>query len=200
MDKNELSPNGIYAINIYALGMPHTVIIDDYIPTMYGQTPLFANYGVDNAPLYGSLLEKAIAKYNGNYHHVEYGKAYHATSTLIGAPQLTFEHSEGKTTVDELWAEISKHDIKDSIMFAAVKDAPTEGHAFNQYGLVYNHSYTLLGSAQLSNGTRLVKMRNPWGKETFNGNWSDYSNYWTNKFREEVGSVKKDDGIFFMEI
>lgn len=43
-------------------------------------------------------------------------------------------------------------------------------------------------------------MRNPWGKESFDGNWSDYSDYWTNKFRKEVGSVRKDDGIFYMEI
>lgn len=27
-----LSPNGIYGINLYTLGVPHTVIVDDYIP------------------------------------------------------------------------------------------------------------------------------------------------------------------------
>lgn len=30
--KNELSSNGIYGVNIYTLGMPHTVIVDDYLP------------------------------------------------------------------------------------------------------------------------------------------------------------------------
>lgn len=28
----EFSQNGIYAINFFALGVPHTVIIDDYLP------------------------------------------------------------------------------------------------------------------------------------------------------------------------
>ena len=29
---NELNANGIYAFNLYALGMPTSVIIDDYLP------------------------------------------------------------------------------------------------------------------------------------------------------------------------
>jgi len=28
----EKSPNGIYAVNFYTLGVPHTIIIDDYLP------------------------------------------------------------------------------------------------------------------------------------------------------------------------
>ena len=31
-DVNELSPRGIYAVNMYTLGVPHTVIVDDYFP------------------------------------------------------------------------------------------------------------------------------------------------------------------------
>ena len=31
-NKNELSPNGIYAVNFYTLGVPHTVVVDDYLP------------------------------------------------------------------------------------------------------------------------------------------------------------------------
>ena len=31
-ESNELSPRGIYAVNMYTLGVPHTVIVDDYIP------------------------------------------------------------------------------------------------------------------------------------------------------------------------
>jgi len=29
---NELSPNGIYAVKFWTLGVPHTVIVDDYLP------------------------------------------------------------------------------------------------------------------------------------------------------------------------
>ncbi len=28
----ELNQNGIYAVNVYTLGVPHTVIVDDFVP------------------------------------------------------------------------------------------------------------------------------------------------------------------------
>ena len=28
----EVSANGIYGVNFYTLGVPHTVIVDDYLP------------------------------------------------------------------------------------------------------------------------------------------------------------------------
>ena len=30
--ENRASPNGIYGINIYLLGVPKTIIIDDFLP------------------------------------------------------------------------------------------------------------------------------------------------------------------------
>ena len=32
---SDLNANGIYAINLYTLGVPHTVIIDDYLPLKF---------------------------------------------------------------------------------------------------------------------------------------------------------------------
>lgn len=29
---DHLDRNGIYAVNVYTLGVPHTVIVDDYVP------------------------------------------------------------------------------------------------------------------------------------------------------------------------
>ena len=31
-NKNEMSSTGIYGVNIYTLGMPQTIIVDDYLP------------------------------------------------------------------------------------------------------------------------------------------------------------------------
>ena len=31
-NEDELKTNGIYGVNFYTLGMPHTVIVDDYLP------------------------------------------------------------------------------------------------------------------------------------------------------------------------
>ena len=71
-----------------------------------------------------------------------------------------------------------------------------------QTGLVGDHAYTILGPVELSNGQRLVKLRNPWGKEKYTGPWSDSDDAnWTDALRAEVGlALDHDDGIFFMPL
>ena len=68
-------------------------------------------------------------------------------------------------------------------------------------GLVNGHAYPLLGVYTLSNGVKLVKLSNPWGKDNYTGAWSDTSSLWTTAFRTEVGSVNNtNDGVFFITI
>lgn len=43
-------------------------------------------------------------------------------------------------------------------------------------------------------------MRNPWGKETYHGTWSDYSDDWTTIVLDEANHAIADDGIFYMSI
>ncbi len=69
----------------------------------------------------------------------------------------------------------------------------------NENGIAFGHAYSVIGVKELQNGTRLVKVRNPWGKEGFNGKWSDKSDAWTNETRAEVNLVNEDDGVFFIE-
>ena len=33
-EDNGLNAAGIYAVNFYTLGIPHTVVVDDYLPLM----------------------------------------------------------------------------------------------------------------------------------------------------------------------
>ena len=70
----------------------------------------------------------------------------------------------------------------------------------NELGLVLGHAYSHLGHVTLSDGTRLIKCRNPWGSESYHGPWSDQSDKWTDAFKKEVNFEAQDDGIFFMEL
>ena len=45
---------------------------------------------------------------------------------------------------------------------------------------------------------RLVKLRNPWGKGEWKGDWCDDSYKWTNKLKRELNYQSDDDGVFFM--
>ena len=46
-------------------------------------------------------------------------------------------------------------------------------------GIVQDHVYTILGVVETENGDRLLRIRNPWGRETYTGNWSDMSTLWS---------------------
>lgn len=60
----------------------------------------------------------------------------------------------------------------------------------------------MLSAVQLSNGDRVVKMRNPWGIERYTCAYSDTSELWTPALRREAGATdaSKNDGMFFMTI
>lgn len=78
-------------------------------------------------------------------------------------------------------------------------------------GTAGGHAYTVIGVMTLSNGVKLVKVRNPWGSEYYEGPWGDDSDLWTDALREEVNAELGDapvennwqqnnNGIFFADI
>jgi len=69
-------------------------------------------------------------------------------------------------------------------------------------GLAQGHAYSLLDVYSVANEEdeeiRLVKLRNPWGKTEWEGNWNDSSNLWTEEMKNQVAFEAKDDGVFYM--
>lgn len=86
--ENDPNAAGIYAFNLYALGMPITITVDDYLPILdseEGLSTIGAHLGDDHS-LWMPLLEKAFAKFVGNYYRTEGGLADEALSYLTNAP------------------------------------------------------------------------------------------------------------------
>lgn len=76
-----------------------------------------------------------------------------------------------------------------------------EGEKSKADGVVSGHAYSLIGVHEFEHlGTcvRLVKLRNPWGKGEWNGDWSDKSHLWTPELREKLGCQIEEDGDFFI--
>lgn len=93
--ESTLDKKGIYGVNVYLLGVPHTVIVDDYLPLKEdfgGYKTHFAHIGHDTS-LWGAILEKAFAKLHGNYQRIEGGDPRVAVRTLIGSPHDILMHS-----------------------------------------------------------------------------------------------------------
>ena len=81
-------------MNIYALGIPHTIIVDDWLAyDTYDNDTSFARTGKDGS-IWGAILEKAIAKFHGNYHHLIAGDPAYSVRTLTGGPFRYIKHKD----------------------------------------------------------------------------------------------------------
>ena len=106
-----LNQAGIYALDLYALGVPHTIIIDDYLPVKWDENlkafqTIFSEIPPNDQSMWVPLLEKAMAKFSGNYKHVEGGYGPMAIQTMAGMPRKYFQHE--RFDQNYLWGEISK--------------------------------------------------------------------------------------------
>ena len=89
--------------------------------------------------------------------------------------------------MDDIWDYIDKHlkagdMVSTGSFFGKGSDKDT-----NDIGVPYRHAFTVNGAVELSDGTKLIRIRNPWGSELFHGDWSDSSTKWTEKLKEDAG-------------
>jgi len=195
----EISDVGIYAVKQYAIGVPFTQIVDDYLP-MYAGQPMFTNYGKDGS-IWGAVMEKSLAKRYGNYEHTVAGWMYAGVSAINGSPWVEFKHHE--TEKSTLWEKIKMHDKDADIMTAG-----TEVDSSN--GVVGGHAYSIIDHVILEGRrgeeVKLVMIRNPWGEEGFTGRWSDDASEWTEAHKDAVEKQtgfrprSNNEGIFFMDL
>ena len=203
-----LNRDGFYAISLYTLGVKHTIMVDDYLPlqefTNSAGDPeyetLFGMIAYDQS-MWGVILEKAFAKLHGNYQHLIGGDPREASRTLTGAPTMMLDHTKDEVTADYIWSELLKHDFSYNMIYMNSREQ-SDGAKRNACGLQNGHAYVVLKAIELSNGERLIKMRNPWGSETYKCDYSDSCPLWTDDYREEAGATYTavNEGIFFMEL
>ena len=71
-----------------------------------------------------------------------------------------------KDTEDVLWQKFDNMDKKNWVI--------TVSNKVKKYGLPGgSRAYSLMGTAKLADGTQLLKVRNPWGSEVYDGPYSD---------------------------
>jgi calpain-15 len=176
-----------------------TVMVDDYLPILKGdegkdQTIYASLEG--GSPLWAPILEKAFAKRYGNYEHITSGKPSEAVRALTGTPYKEYLH--GTLTVEVLWQLVSSRDKFDDFIMVGTENA---GPGDDAVGANKEYSYTVLGTHVLStDGSRLIKIRNPWGTAGFRGTMTDKDPRWTAEAKKEVGYQEGNDGIFWLDI
>lgn len=147
----------------------------------------------DNDEFWTALLEKAYAKFRGNYRNIDGGHMEIAFQDFTGG---IIESHVMTDTPDNAVRFFQTKLNKNALIGTGIGAKNCIGDQ-----LPAGHAYTITG-AKMHNNIPLIRIRNPWGEETeWKGNWSDASAKWDSvpeSFKKEIDFKKADDGEFWM--
>eukprot|EP00300_Choanocystis_sp_HF-7_P015886 c19216_g1_i1.p1 GENE.c19216_g1_i1~~c19216_g1_i1.p1 ORF type:complete len:908 (+),score=177.18 c19216_g1_i1:126-2726(+) len=227
-----LSIKGIYAIRVFIEGETRFVIVDDLLPyTAFkgegapinprGLYPVFAT-SHEIGELWVSLVEKACAKMLGEYGNLRGNKRdVPGKSSRQSFIDLTggFAESECLSADDDkgkIFQKILRRRREGWLMSCGSKLEPSSaaitqrGHSADEgissSGIVFEHAYIILEVVEAA-GHQLLKLRNPWGRQQWKGQWGPGSKAWqTDAGKAIIAAMSKsartehvDGGTFWID-
>jgi hypothetical protein len=192
----KVSQNGYYEIVLFLDGEWQVITLDDHFIVSSGTNDL--EFSTPNGnEIWVPLLEKAWAKINSGYAAIISGWPCDPMRAITGFPSLIIKHQNQSEQV--IWDSLQDSEERKKIMVTVTK----KEEEIKNFGLVPCHAYTLVGVKEIiHNGQalRLVKIRNPWGKGEWTGDWSDKSELWNDELKSLLGFKDSNDGTFYMNM
>lgn len=191
----KVNENGYYEVVFNLNGIWKVVIIDDFFPCLKSnKCPIFCK--PKNSELWVLILEKAWAKVNGGYANIIGGWPCEVLSAVTPFCLKSYNNKDYK---NELFNIILDADQKGFIMACSSIFEPS----IERKGLISGHAFTIISAHEgniRGKEVKLLRIRNPWGYQEWNGPWSDGSPEWDVDAKKAFGEfVNQDDGTFFIE-
>lgn len=191
-ENKSYSQSGLFMITFYERGEPKRVVVDDRLPLYPNPNGRYVDQMFNakmspNGAWWGPILEKAYCKMYVNCANTNSGTPLQSLRDLTGYPVLKYELSDQ-----------NDDDVFNSIKNAVGRKWPiVTSCTVSNYGLQSAHAYGIMDGVTLGS-TKLIKVRNPWGKEKYTGAWNDHDSRWTDAYKRQVNLQPGDDGIFYM--
>lgn len=219
---SKLNSKGYYEVRLNINGQWESILIDDYL-LFYKNSDGFtlpyncSPYHLTNE-IWHLILEKALIKRYGGYNFSLNGIENYTLRDLTGAPVTTKRinmitpgttiGASEESLIADVYNKIDKRLKKGHIVTMVPRNPTQNEQELNKMrgdppnrigdGLFSGHSYAILSSAEFegSDGQlhKVLKLRNPYHSQKWEGDWSYDSHLWTDQLLEQTHCSDSVDG------
>jgi len=206
-----INPNGKYFVRLWLNGVARCIVVDDFFPIDNRGNLLCSHTTSTGLELWVSVIEKAYMKLCGGYDFPGSNSGVDLFALTGWIPERLFfpqdpnKIKDHETASSRAWERLYGASSYGDCLISVSSSPNLTKQEAERVGLITGHAYAVLRVVQTKNGTRLLQLKNPWARKSWQGRFSsaDIAGWKDQNLRHEVGYNQEvarnhDDGVFWI--